>query len=152
MGGITDIVILSGTASGLISLHDLAEAVELEKAEKTCLRVVCSHDYVFTDIDGVRYRVQREFNVAPEQIRFEFAPDDPLPPPEPTPVTMYCTASAGLKVRDKPIDGNRVGGLTYRAEVRILPSGTEGWGLIADVTYEGKQGYVSLSWLSTTRP
>lgn len=79
-----------------------------------------------------------------------FEPPPGNPPPPVTTVTMFCTATDGLKVRDAPITGARIGGLVYREAAQVVDSGTAGWLKIPD--YNGTAGYVSASWMSVDRP
>lgn len=123
MGGAVDTAILNGTESAYPDLHGLAEQVELEKAQQTMVKIVCLHDYEFSDIDGRKYIVQREWNVAPEQFRFEFA-DAEQPPPPPA-VIGYVNTSPGvlLNGRDRPTTSGEIIRLLARGDHLNLEPG-----------------------------
>ncbi len=108
MGGTVDKIVLSGTASGYPDLHSLSDAVEVERTQKTALKIICVHDMWANDEDGVSYWVQRDFAVLPDQIRFEFAPDDVPPPPEN--VIKYVNTSVGVPLygRDQPTTAGKI--------------------------------------------
>lgn len=135
-------VIITGTAYG--ETDDLYNAWQRALADRAAFVGSFANDTIETDIDGLKITIRREFLVRPDQMTVNVIP------PTPTPRTMYGTATAGLRVRDKPVTGSVLGILAYGQPVDVLDSGTDGW--IKIPNWQGKVGYCSLQYLSANRP
>jgi hypothetical protein len=139
MGGT---VTINGTAAD--EMEGLYASWQRALANKAAFFGSFAGDTVVTENNGQVLLTPVEHCIRPDQMVVTLAAPE---------VTRYVIATDGLLVRDAPKNGSKRGGLPYLSEIKVTPSETPGWVIVAASQYaKFVGGFVCADYLSATRP